>query len=285
MLKKPEWLKIRYIEDPNRQAVEGILEKLKLNTVCREAGCPNSMECFSRGTATFMILGVNCTRTCSFCGVNAGTPTAPDSYEPRNIALAIKELNLRYAVITSVTRDDLPDGGAGHFAEVIKQIQKTNPGVGIEVLIPDFGGNTYALKTITDCAPAVVAHNIETVASLYAAVRPEAIYRRSLNIIRDIKRLNPAVRSKSGIMLGLGETRESIIELLDDLRCAGCEFLTIGQYLAPSKKHYPVREYVEPAVFEAYAQIARDKGFEFVASAPFVRSSYRAEEALEEGCK
>ena len=280
MLKKPEWLKIRYIEDPNMQVVERVLEKLNLNTVCREAGCPNSMECFSRKTATFMILGTKCTRSCRFCGVNAGTPSPPDRNEPANIAAAIAELGLRYAVVTSVTRDDLPDGGAGFFAEVVAQIQKTTPNVGIEVLIPDFGGNIDALRVVSDYAPTVIAHNMETVASLYTAVRPEAIYRRSLDLLDNIKRLNPGIRSKSGIMLGLGETRDEVVELLGDLRDVGCEFLTIGQYLAPSKGHYPVREYISPDVFEEYAQIARDKGFEFVASSPFVRSSYRAEEAV-----
>ena len=281
MLKKPEWLKIRNIEDPNRGLVEGILKKLNLNTVCREAGCPNYMECFSCKTATFMILGTNCTRNCRFCNVNFASPQPIDEHEPENIAVAIKELGLRYAVITSVTRDDLPDGGAGHFAKIVRAARRTSPNTAIEVLIPDFNGDIEALKIVTDSLPAVISHNMETVASLYKDVRPEAQYQRSLGVLENIKRLNPNIRSKTGIMLGLGETKEEIYKLFDDLRLVNCEFLTIGQYLAPSKGHYPVMEYINPLQFDEYAKIAREKGFCFVASAPFVRSSYHADEALE----
>jgi len=280
MLRKPDWLRIRYSNTANRVAVEGILEKLNLNTVCAEAHCPNYMECFSRNTATFMIMGTNCTRNCRFCNVAFEQPQQLDAKEPGNIAQAVKELKLKYVVITSVTRDDLPDGGAGHFAHVIQAIKHIAPETAIEVLIPDLQGNIAALKIITDASPAVISHNMETVTSLYTTVRPQAEYKRSLNLIKHIKLLHPNIHSKSGIMVGLGETKEQVHALFDDLREVGCEFLTIGQYLAPSKQHIPIYEYIEPAQFEAYGQVARQKGFDFVASAPLVRSSYHAGEAL-----
>jgi lipoic acid synthetase len=273
-------MRIRYKDTPNMEAVEQILENLNLNTVCREANCPNYMECFSRKTATFMILGTACTRDCRFCNVRHGEPLPPDPEEPQNVARAVKELGLQYVVITSVTRDDLPDGGAEHFAEVISAIKEYAPETAIEVLIPDFKGDLSALKTITDASPTVISHNMEAVKSLYSDVRPQAEYRRSLNVLKNIKELNPKIRSKSGIMVGLGETREQVYELFDDLREACCEFLTIGQYLAPTKEHLQVQEYIEPSAFEEYKTAATQKGFEFVASAPFVRSSYHAGEAL-----
>ena len=274
MIKKPDWLKVRYAQTPNRDAVEAILESLGLNTVCSQAACPNYSECFSKKTATFMILGTNCTRNCRFCNVRHGSPTPVDNHEPQNVAKAVKELGLRYAVITSVTRDDLPDGGAGHFANVISAIKKTSPGTAVEVLIPDFTD----IKTVIESTPTVIGHNIETVESLYPIVRAGADYRRSLEILRNIKELGG--KSKTGIMLGMGETKYQIKNLLDDLRSVGCDFLTIGQYLAPSKDHYPVKRYIEPSEFDEYGQLAKQKGFSFVASAPFVRSSYNAEEAL-----
>jgi len=280
MSRKPDWLRISCVKTPESELVEGLLETFNLNTVCREASCPNSIECFSRKTATFMILGTSCTRNCRFCNVGCGPPQPLDQFEPENIARAVKALGLRYLVITSVTRDDLPDGGAGHFAQVIRASRKTSPKTAIEVLVPDFKGDISSLKTVTGALPDVISHNMETVSSLYKDVRPEAQYGRSLDLLQNIKRLNPDIRSKSGIMLGLGETREEICQLLDDLRGVGCQFLTIGQYLAPSKTHIPVREYVHPDQFEEYGRIARQKGFEFVASAPFVRSSYHAGEAL-----
>lgn len=280
MLKKPEWLRVRWADGPNRETVEAILEKLNLNTVCREANCPNYRECFSRKTATFMIMGTNCTRNCRFCNVHYDRPQRLNPEEPKNVALAVKELGLKYAVITSVTRDDLPDGGAEHFAETIKKIKRAAPETAIEALIPDFGGIAGSLKTVAEASPAVISHNMETVKSLYADVRPQAGYKRSLELISNIKRFNPEVRSKSGIMVGLGETMGQVHELFDDLREAGCEFLTIGQYLAPTKQHIPVREYIDPAQFEVYGAAARQKGFEFVASAPLARSSFRAGEAL-----
>lgn len=278
--KKADWLRKEVIVDPNQTVLEGILGELNLNTVCHEARCPNRMECFARRTATFMILGTNCTRDCRFCSVHCGPPQPVDPDEPQRIAQAVARLNLAYIVITSVTRDDLPDGGAGHFAATVTAIRSLAPQTAIEVLIPDFGGNREALAMVAQAEPDVISHNMETVAPLYAEVRPRADYRRSLALLADIKRLHPAVHSKTGIMLGLGETKPQILGLFDDLRTAGCEFLTIGQYLAPSREHLPVKAYVPPEIFDEYAAIARQKGFSFVASAPFVRSSYHAGEAL-----
>ena len=280
MLPKPEWLRIPYYDTTNRKAVEDILGRLNLNTVCSEACCPNYGECFSRKVATFMIMGTNCTRNCGFCNVRSEQPLQLNPEEPQNVAQAVKELGLKYVVVTSVTRDDLPDGGAEHFAKVIHEIRKSAPETVIEVLIPDFEGNIDALKTVTDASPDVISHNMETVKSLYLTVRPQAEYGQSLSLLKNIKLLNPKIRSKSGIMVGLGETKEQIFELFDDLREVDCEFLTIGQYLSPSKQHIPVKEYVEPAMFEEYGLIAKQKGFDYVASAPLVRSSFRADEAL-----
>jgi lipoic acid synthetase len=280
MEKKPEWLRKKFIMNPNVAVVEGVLGELGLNTVCREALCPNCRECFTAGTATFIMMGTNCTRNCSFCNVRNGPPQPLDPNEPSRVALAVAELGLRYAVITSVTRDDLPDGGAAHFAEVIRAVGDASPQTAVEVLIPDFQGDEAALSVVAAANPAVISHNIETVAPLYPEVRPQADYRRSLKLLENIKRANPRVRSKSGVMLGLGETRGQLLELFDDLRDAGCELLTIGQYLAPSGNHHPVVEYVHPDMFNEYGEIAQRKGFSCVASAPFVRSSYRAGEAL-----
>jgi len=282
MKPKPEWLRIRHTDAPDRAVVEKILEDLNLNTVCKEAMCPNYLECFARKTATFMILGTNCTRNCRFCNVRHAKPQPPDPNEPDNIAGAVKKLELSYVVITSVTRDDLPDGGANHFAKVIGAIKKSAPGTVIEVLIPDLNGDVNLLKIITDASPSVISHNMETVFALYSDVRPQAEYTRSLHLLENIKKLNPTIHSKSGFMVGLGESKVQVLELLDDLRLVGCEFLTIGQYLAPSKEHYPIREYIHPHIFDEYGAIAKEKGFHFVASAPLVRSSYRADEAIKE---
>jgi lipoic acid synthetase len=287
MFKKPDWLKVRHPHTHNKQLVENMLSNLNLNTVCKEANCPNYNICFSKKTATFMIMGTNCTRNCRFCNLAIGNrcydvhheqplPLNPD--EPKNIAQAVKELNLKYIVITSVTRDDLIDGGSTHFASVIHEIRNTTPNVKIEVLIPDFRGSTDALKTITEAFPNVISHNMETVKSLYETVRPQADYHQSLNLLKYIKTLNPNIHSKSGIMLGLGETKEQVLKLFDDLRKASCEILTIGQYLAPSKNHHPIIAYIEPIIFDEYKEIAIQKGFKYVVSAPLVRSSYNASE-------
>jgi lipoic acid synthetase len=281
MLRKPSWLRKRLFVDPNQAVVERVLKELGLNTVCREAICPNYRECFANKTATFLILGTNCTRNCRFCNVRNEAPLEVDEAEPSHVAQAVARLGIRYVVVTSVTRDDLPDGGAAHFASVIQAIKKTSPETAVEVLIPDFEGNEDALRTVADANPTVISHNMETVSSLYREVRPQADYRRSLALLSNIKLMNPLVRSKTGIMLGLGESDRQVTELFDDIIATGCELLTIGQYLAPSKEHYPVKEYITPEQFDEYGRIAREKGFVFVASAPFVRSSYRAGEALD----
>jgi lipoic acid synthetase len=243
--------------------------------------CPNYVECFSKKTATFMILGVNCTRNCRFCNVTNREPQKVDADEPNRVAEAISKLGLKYVVITSVTRDDLPDGGAAHFAATIRAIHESCPDTAVEVLIPDFQGNQEALKIVADANPEVISHNIETVKALYDQVRPQAIYERSLEVLKNIKLFAPSIRSKTGIMLGLGEEDTQVYEVMEDLRAVGCELLTIGQYLAPSMEHYPVQEYITPEQFDRYGKIAKEKGFAFVASAPFVRSSYNAAEALE----
>lgn len=280
MERKPEWLRIRVPAGSGYKEVRGILEDYHLNTVCDEALCPNRGECFQAGTATFMILGKNCTRNCRFCNVTSAKPEVVDPDEPRRVAIAVKALKLKYVVITSVTRDDLPDGGAYHFADVIENIKKTTPGVGIEVLIPDFQGDKEALKKVVDAKPNVIAHNVETIPTLYKQVRPQADYQQSLEVISNIKKMNPEIKSKSGIMVGLGEKEDQVIEVMKDLRSHGCEFLTIGQYLAPSKLHHPVIEYINPELFDEYAEKARELGFEYVASAPLVRSSYMAHKAF-----
>jgi len=255
------------------KATEDIIRNLGLNTICVEARCPNCSECFSRKTATFLILGTQCTRSCRFCNVDSGAPQEVDHDEPERIAQGVKELGLKYVVITSVTRDDLPDGGAGQFAKVINAI---NTETIVEVLLPDFGGNIDSLKHVIDASPEVISHNMETVEPLYSAVRPQANYRQSLNQLKNIKTLAPMIKTKTGIMLGLGETKEQVLSLLNDVRAVGCNFLTMGQYLAPSSKHFPVKEYIEPRQFEEFKLIAEEMGFDFVASAPFVRSSYNA---------
>jgi len=228
-----------------------------------------------------MILGTNCTRNCPFCNVSCGEPLQVDPNEPRNIAEAVKTLGLKYVVVTSVTRDDLPDGGAEHFAKVILEIIKTTKDTAIEVLIPDFMGDNDSLETVVRAFPDVISHNVETVKSLYPKARPQASYERTLKVLRNIRELSEGkIHSKSGVMLGMGETETELYTLFDDLLENGCEFLTIGQYLAPSKKHLPVRNYVEPEKFEEYGEIAKQKGFAFVSSGSLVRSSYHADEAL-----
>jgi lipoic acid synthetase len=295
-LRKPEWLKVRLRCGDDLADVHEILSRYSLNTVCTEANCPNRMECYSRRTATFMVLGAVCTRNCAFCNVTPGPPEQVDSDEPRRILEAVRELGLRYVVITSVTRDDLPDGGAGHFARVIETLKSGSPGTLVEVLIPDFKGNPEALRRVLEAGPDVLNHNVETVPRLYPAVRPQAEYLRSLEVIRRAKtfagKAGPGagkaaaggpsmprareLKTKSGIMVGLGETPEEVRRVLRDLRTAGCDLLTIGQYLAPSKKHHPVIEYVHPDVFAEYRRYALETGFRGVAAAPFVRSSYNA---------
>ena len=282
-LRKPNWLRVSRRFSPEQSEVEGLLKELGLNTVCKEANCPNYSDCFSRKTATFMIMGTNCTRNCRFCNVEPAKGkdlAALDANEPQNVARAVRQLDLNYVVITSVTRDDLSDGGAKHFANTISAVRELSPKTAIEVLIPDFRGDKDALHTVTSAQPDVISHNMETVEALYPQVRAGADYQRSLELITNIKQLAPSIKAKSGVMLGLGETKEQMLELFDDLLQAGCELLTIGQYLAPSLEHHPVQAFIEPSIFEEYGEIARKKGLSFVASAPLVRSSYQAEEAL-----
>jgi lipoic acid synthetase len=280
VLKKPEWLKKRL---PNINEIEdtaSLLKNLSLNTVCDGAECPNRCECYSKKTATFMILGSVCTRRCRFCAVSKGDPTSVDPLEPINIGKASKELGLKHVVVTSVTRDDLPDGGAGHFALTVHEIRKQNPSATIELLIPDLNGDWDSLKIVVDSMPDVLNHNVETVPTLYTEVRPQANYDRSLNLINKVKEFGLKIFTKSGIMLGLGEKDEEVYAVMDDLRKSGCDILTIGQYLQPSSQHIPLKEYIRPEKFEAMKSIAESKGFLYVSSGPFVRSSYNASLSL-----
>lgn len=278
MDQKPDWLKVSYRKSGYTEEVEKLLKELGLNTVCEQANCPNLGECFSKRRATFMILGNTCTRKCTFCNVSKGEPSVVDELEPVNIAKAVEAMEARHVVITSVTRDDLPDGGAAHFAKVIKEIQALDKNVVVEVLIPDFKGSEESLNTVIDAKPHIINHNLETVPDLYAGVRPQAIYRQSLQLLKRVKERDPRIYTKSGIMLGLGETWDQVISLLEDLKRVDCDFITIGQYLRPSPKHHPVIEYVHPDVFEKLGKVAKEMGFSYVASAPLVRSSYNAEE-------
>lgn len=280
-MRKPSWMRVKINDTAQLNKVTNLLNRTGLTTVCVEANCPNRLDCFSKRTATFMILGSNCTRNCKFCNVTTGRPDTVDTLEPEKVANAVKELNLRHAVITSVTRDDLPNGGAEQFAEVIKAIRKINPQTTIEVLIPDFQGNVEALKIVIDENPDIINHNVETVPRLYSEVRPQAKYIQSLEVLRNVKKIAPHIMTKSGIMLGLGEEKNEVLQVLKDLKDYDCEILTIGQYLQPSDEHYPLKRYVTPEEFDDYKLIGEEMGFVYVASAPMVRSSYNAYEAIE----
>jgi lipoic acid synthetase len=272
---KPAWLKVRLPSHGEFFRVAEILKAGRLHTICQSARCPNIGECWQRRTATFLILGDTCTRDCGFCAVAKGTPLAPDPEEPRHIAQAVATLGLAYAVVTSVTRDDLPDGGAAHFAAVIRAIRGTSPGTRVEALIPDFGGDAAALDTVLAARPEVVNHNLETTASLYPAIRrPRENYRRSLGVLAAAKARGAL--TKSGLMIGLGESEADILRTFADLRRAGCDLLTVGQYLQPTAAHPPVARYYAPDEFEAFGKAARDAGFREVVSGPLVRSSYEA---------
>lgn len=274
--RKPDWLKVRLHNTKELNYVKKTLQSLKLHTVCEEANCPNRLECYSSRTATFMILGNTCTRHCKFCNVGDGCPTPVDPEEPSRVAEAVKALNLEYAVITSVTRDDLDDGGAAHFKAVIEAIRTLTPKVKIEVLIPDFQGNEDALGLIIEAKPDVINHNIETVPRLYENIRPEAKYEQSLELIQRVKNSSASIMTKSGIMLGLGENESEVKAVIADLRNAGCDILTVGQYLPPSKAHAPLVEYITPEKFKEYEILATELGYHGVASGPLVRSSYNA---------
>ena len=275
---KPGWLKIKLHNDVKYADVSKIVEKHGLLTICDSGKCPNKAECWSRKTATFMILGDVCTRSCKFCATKTGKPLPPEQGEPEEVAESIRLMGLKHAVLTSVDRDDLPDGGAGHWAETIRAIRRVNPDTTIEVLIPDFDCRKELLDIVIDAAPDIIGHNIETVERLTPLVRSRARYRTSLEVLRYIA--SRGAVAKSGLMLGLGETETEILATLDDLADAGCSIVTLGQYLRPTMKHYPVAEYVTPQKFAMYGDLARMRGFRYVASAPLVRSSYMAEEAL-----
>ena len=279
--RKPPWLKIRLSQLQDTSKVKSILNVTSLHTVCEEARCPNLGECFSSGTATILILGKICTRNCGFCAVERGVPASLDESEPERVATAISKMKLQYVVVTSVTRDDLPDGGASVFAKTIRAVRALDPKIKIEVLIPDFKGDKASLVTVLKESPDVLNHNVETVPRLYPQVRPQADYRRSLDLLQRVKEFNSQMVTKSGFMLGLGERREEVLELLLDLRKAGCDFLTIGQYLQPGLDRLPVVEYVPPEEFEEYKKIGEEMGFKSVASGPFVRSSFHASEMFE----
>ena len=277
-LPKPKWIRARSPNSPEALRLKAILREHQLHTVCEEAACPNLGECFQQGTATFMIMGDICTRRCPFCDVAHGRPEPLDAQEPQHLAETIKAMGLRFVVITSVDRDDLRDGGAAHFAACIRATRDTSPQTSIEILTPDFRGReSGALEILAAEPPDVFNHNLETVPRLYKQARPGADYRGSLNLIRQFKQRCPSVPAKSGLMVGLGEEKEEIVEVLKDLRAHGCDNLTIGQYLSPSRHHLPVVRYVTPEQFEEYARIAKELGFDKVASGPMVRSSYHAE--------
>ncbi|TRZ48030.1 MAG: lipoyl synthase [Dehalococcoidia bacterium] len=276
--RRPEWLRLSPLDPTVLAPMRKLTRALKLHTVCESAQCPNRTECFAEGTATFMLLGDICTRNCTFCAVKKGKPLPPDPQEPEHIVEAVSKLGLRYVVITSVTRDDLPDGGASHFAQTIEAIRSYNAEISVEVLIPDFRGALSALQTVTDASPTVLNHNVETVPRLYPEVRPQAKYQRSLELLKQAKLLNGELLTKSGLMLGLGESRQEVIEVMADLRQAGCDILTIGQYLQPSLRHYKLVRYIPLKEFEEYQNIGRETGFAFVFSGPLVRSSFHAAE-------
>lgn len=273
--RKPEWLKIKLPRGFKTSQVVGLLNEHGLHTICSSGMCPNRGECWGRGTATFMIGGNICTRNCRFCNVDGGKPQPLDPQEIEDIVKSVKNLKLRHVVITSVDRDDLPDYGAGHWARMIRRLKKECPDVTMEVLIPDFRGRLDLVEEVIRERPEVISHNLETVRRLTPEVRSVATYDTSLKVIEHIAK--SGIRSKSGIMLGLGEKPEEIIETMDDLRAVGCEVMTIGQYLQPSKKHYELKEYVHPDVFAEYGRIGKEKGFRHIESAPMVRSSYHAE--------
>jgi len=277
---KPPWLTVRSPQGKNHDELKGLLKSLNLHTVCEEAHCPNIGECWGGRTATLMLMGDVCSRACRFCMVTPGKPQGVlDDLEPANVAFALSQIGLTYVVLTSVDRDDLPDGGASHFAKTIRLVKEQNPGTLVEVLIPDFQGDLGSLRTVVDARPDVIAHNVETTLSLSPRVRdPRANYWQSLSVLRNVKKLGRRIYTKSSIMVGLGETEEEMVQAMVHLRQADVDFLTVGQYLRPSTRHLKVAEYVDPKQFERYKEIGTSLGFRYVASGPLVRSSYRAGE-------
>jgi len=281
-VRRPEWLKPAPLKPAVLTKMNRLMRDLKLHTVCESAMCPNRAECFAAGTATFMILGDICTRNCTFCAVKKGEPLPLDPQEPEHIVAAVRKLGLQYVVVTSVTRDDLPDGGASKFAQTIEEIHKHDPNIAVEVLIPDFRGSLPALQTVMDARPHVLNHNVETVPRLYGQVRPKANYQQSLELLRRVKLLTNEAITKSGVMLGLGETRQEVIEVMTNLRQVDCDILTVGQYLSPSLRHHKVVRYVYPEEFDEYQSLGKEMGFSSVVSGPLVRSSFHASEAFHE---
>ena len=272
----PKWMKMKMPKGENYSKIKNLVDKHGLHTICTSGNCPNIGECWNRGTATFMILGDICTRHCKFCAVKSGKPLPPDLEEPEKLAESVRIMGVKHCVITSVDRDDLDDQGAGIWARTITEVKRVNPETKIEVLIPDFRGNESLIQQVIDANPDVISHNLETSERLTPSIRSAAKYRRSLDVVRYIAQHGKV--AKSGIMLGLGETREEILQTMDDLLEAGCKVMTIGQYLAPTMEHMPVEEYIRPEKFKEYKQIGLNKGFSFVESSPLVRSSYRAEQ-------
>ena len=275
----PEWLRIKLPTSDTFSHTRSLLDELKLHTVCESAKCPNHWECWSKGTATFMIAGDRCTRACGFCAVSTAKPFALEADEPARVAEATRRMRLKHVVITAVARDDLADGGAEHFRKTIEEVRKLNPGIVIEVLVPDFNESDAAIETVLGANPEIFNHNLETVRRLTPEVRSRATYDRSLSVLRKVKaRRGNSIHTKSGVMLGLGETPEELFTAMDDLRAANCDILTLGQYLQPTLKHLPVVEFVSPEKFRQYGERARQMGFVHVASGPMVRSSYHADE-------
>jgi len=277
----PPWLKRKKVESEEVIDLKRLVKSMGLHTVCQSAGCPNISECFRKPTATFMIMGDVCTRNCRFCGVAGGKPGPLDEAEPVHVAEAVKSMGLKHVVITSVTRDDLEDGGALHFYKTIIEIRRQLPEATVEALIPDFQGSINSLKTVLSAGLDILNHNVETVPRLYPEVRPQADFRQSVKILKNAKEVMPGIKVKSGLMIGLGETEDELMEVFKFLADAGCDILTMGQYIAPSRNHYPVAEYVTPEKFERYGELARESGIEWVSSGPFVRSSYNAEELMQ----
>ena len=276
----PEWIREKRLRMADLHEVKRVMRAGSLHTVCEEARCPNRGECFARGTATFLLLGDVCTRACGFCDIASGRPLPVDPLEPSRVAAAARRMNLKFVVVTSVDRDDLPDGGAAHFAETIRALRKLTPVPGIEVLTPDFRGRLDSVRAVVEANPDVFNHNVETVPRLYPRARRGSKIERSLAVLAEAKRLDPGMTTKSGLMLGLGETREEVVELLTRMRASDVDIVTIGQYLRPSRENLPVEEYVHPEVFDRLRDEGEAMGFRHVFSGPFVRSSYRAEEAL-----
>jgi len=281
LAKMPPWIRVKGVDEKVLSTMKEKLDTFNLHTVCESATCPNVGSCFKRGTATFMILGDTCTRNCGFCSVKHGTPASPDPDEPRRVAEAARELNLHHVVITSVTRDDLKDGGASAFADTVRWINQLLPDATTDLLIPDLHGLKKNVATVAEARPDIIAHNLETVSRLYPLARKQADYRRSLSVLKMVKEINPEMYTKSGIMVGLGEKFNEVLEVLEDLRSVDCDFLTIGQYLKPAAENIAVHEFIHPEMFERFKNVGEEMGFRYVASAPFVRSSFHAEEALE----